>query len=925
MRIGLLAALFCVMAVSVGRQAEASPLAQGSPYQILFRSRQFVPVPGIDDRVRARLQAQKVRRHVILQLNSIPDQREQQALAARGIQLLNYIPNRAWFAALEPEALSDLSSANELRWLGDIQIADKLPAHLLNGRPLSHALNADGTLTVRMNYFADLSEAEAAELVARHAGRVEQRVPELHAMTLQLPLEQVVPLAAEDGVRWLAEAPLSPTPFNDSIRSRIRVDDVQAAPYNLSGAGIVLGMWDCGPVGPHIDFAGRLINVSGQVNGCGSAPTHSTHVAGVMAGSGQNSQAQAGTPFQWKGMAPAAQLIAYDYFSSTVEVRSAMNTYHIDLANNSWGFVPDAGEDCQLTYGNYNNLAPDYDQIVTGLYGKRITVTFAAGNKQGACGVYDTITPPGTAKNVITVGATNSNDDTLTAFSSLGPTDDGRTKPDVVAPGCRTDWPFKIKSTFPNDQYGLICGTSMATPAVSGMLALMLQQYRQLMSMAPNPLPSTLKALAIHGAIDLGSPGPDFRFGFGRVDAKNSVELIRRTKYREGALNSNQVVTFTANVLSCDTSLKATLVWDDPAATENALVAWVNDLDLTLIAPNGTPYFPWILDPAEPDAPASRGVDFRNNVEQVLVDSPMAGAWTIKVSGQVPVNAPQRFSVVSEALPTTPTLTSVTPSLTQGGAQLVLRGSEFGCSPAGGVVNFGGNVSTTVAPGNWTNETVTVTVPFSAQSGNVSVITPGGTSNAIYISVLRPSAYLPFVPINFPPPFNWIDASSGIRIANADDISEAVNMPFPFKFFGNTYTTTYVSSNGLVSFGAGYTQSSNSCIPNPDPPNNAIYAFWTDLDPGKHGAVWAQVVGNSLVIEWQDVPRYGTYPTTELETFEIILNSDNSIIIQYKSILNTNNAVVGIENLNGTYALQSYCNGLGSAPSNSQVLYYTTQ
>ena len=403
-------------------------------------------------------------------------------------------------------------------------------------------MHADGTLSLRIYYFDDVPESTALAAVAQHQGIVEERDSVLHWLTIRLPVSQIQPLAAEDSVHWLSETPPAPTPLNDSIRSRVRANDVQAPPYNLSGAGVIVGMWDCTLVWPHIDFLGRLTNQSGEHTACtGSDATenHATHVAGILAGSGTNSETQGGTPSQWKGIAPGAQIIAYDFYSPTFEIPSAISTYGIDLSQNSWGYPPAADVDCHLVYGNYDASAHDYDSIVTGSAGKRIPVVFAAGNSQGACGMWNSITPPATAKNVIAVGMTDSQVDSLKNPSSIGPTDDGRIKPDVVAPGARADNTAGIMSTQPGDSYGREYGTSMAAPVVSGMLALMLQQYRiSTGSPSANPLPSTLKAMAIHGAVDLGNPGPDYRFGWGRIDARNSVDLVRRTKYREDSVNN---------------------------------------------------------------------------------------------------------------------------------------------------------------------------------------------------------------------------------------------------------------------------------------------------------------------------------------------------------------------------------------------------
>lgn len=173
--------------------------------------------------------------------------------------------------------------------------------------------------------------------------------------------------------------------------------------------------------------------------------------------------------------------------------------------------------------------------------------------------------------------------------------------------------------------------------------------------------------------------------------------------------------------------------------------------------------------------------------------------------------------------------------------------------------------------------------------------------------------------------YNWLDATSGGTIvADGDDTYEYVSLPFSFNFYGNTYNGLYVSSNGFVSFGSGYTTYSNSCIPSTSTPNNAIYAFWDDLVPtgGSNGNIYVkQIDSGTFAIEWYQVRRYGSY---DYETFEIVLRSDHSITLQYQSVSNTGSATVGIENATGTLAQQYICNGVGTPLTNQLAIRYTT-
>jgi hypothetical protein len=185
--------------------------------------------------------------------------------------------------------------------------------------------------------------------------------------------------------------------------------------------------------------------------------------------------------------------------------------------------------------------------------------------------------------------------------------------------------------------------------------------------------------------------------------------------------------------------------------------------------------------------------------------------------------------------------------------------------------------------------------------------------------------YLPVVRRNYGEAgYRWLDATSGSVVAQGDDTIQYVNLPFAFTFYGNTYTGLYVSSNGYVSFGSGYSNFSNTCIPSTGVPNNAIYGLWDDLVPtgGTYGNVYVKRVDSgTFVIEWYNVALYGG---AGHETFEIVLRNDRSITLQYQSVSSTASATVGVENGAGTLAKQRFCNGLGDPVSNLLSIRYTT-
>lgn len=200
----------------------------------------------------------------------------------------------------------------------------------------------------------------------------------------------------------------------------------------------------------------------------------------------------------------------------------------------------------------------------------------------------------------------------------------------------------------------------------------------------------------------------------------------------------------------------------------------------------------------------------------------------------------------------------------------------------------------------------------SPQSVNVTLV---------YTSSFR-TTYLPLVTMNSR---NWIDITDGTVLPLGDDDTQKIALPFAFRFYGATYSDIWVSSNGFVSFANGYTNWTNDCLPDAGVPDNAIYAFWDDLRPadgGGSGTIYAkQVDGETFVIEWHEVSRYGS---SGRQTFEIILKKDNTILLQYQSLSSTSSATVGVENANGTTVQQYRCNDSGSPLYNGLAIKFAT-
>lgn len=463
---------------------------------------------------------------------------------------------------------------------------------------------------------------------------------------------------------------------NDGVATSLNVKQLReggSLGLNILGTGMRVATWDGGKVrGDHVELVGRVV----QQDGASTLDDHATHVMGTILASGVNPLA--------KGMAPEANALAYDFNGDVNEMTSVSKPDQTTLllSNHSYGTVAGWNFDTNWTWAGEINISTTTDYKF-GFYDSKAaawddlaynspfyTIVKSAGNDRSDVGdgtrppdgPYDCISTFGVAKNIITVGAvkklsgsyTGPADVVMTDFSSWGPTDDGRIKPDLVAPGQGV-----LSSTSGSTtEYKSFDGTSMATPAVTGTLTLLQQLYKGLNG-GNYMRAATLKAIAIHTAREAGSSaGPDYAFGWGLLDAEAAARLIRDKDnlnifIKEGTLANGQTFEMELNPQQ-NTKITATLVWTDPAGTSPtpslnpANKMLVNDLDLRLTDDASNVQFPWILDPATPSAAAARGDNVRDNVEKIEFANPDPRKYKVKVShkGTLKNNQPQNYSLV---------------------------------------------------------------------------------------------------------------------------------------------------------------------------------------------------------------------------------------------------------------------------------------
>ncbi|GAA0879686.1 hypothetical protein GCM10009119_26550 [Algoriphagus jejuensis] len=454
---------------------------------------------------------------------------------------------------------------------------------------------------------------------------------------------------------------------------------------NLTGKGFVVGIYDqTRPKIDHIEYRNRLTQVDGSTE---TISSHATHVTGTILAKGVNANAKGmaseatGWAFNWEADLDKMNNNAYDPASKPGGHLVSNHSYGVVLgwyrnASNAWTWAGNANVDANEDYrfGFYSSKSKGIDDL---LFSKPFyTVVWAAGNDRtdsgdgtrNPDGPDDTLGPEGVSKNVITVGAvanvpnyTQPSDVKMSEFSSWGPTDDGRIKPDLVGMGVSV-FSSSVTNEGATDAYASLSGTSMASPNVTGSLLLLQQLYSQRNS-GRYMWSSTVKGLAIHTAKEAGNAnGPDYVFGWGLLDAQAAGDLILNQNGDSKMIREEKLLngeSFEMELISDGfTPIKVSIAWTDPsgnpvgASLDPGNLMLINDIDLRITDEQGKVYFPWTLNPSQgPSARASQDQDnFRDNVEQISIPNPTSQKYKVKVSHKRTLkNNIQDFSLILTA------------------------------------------------------------------------------------------------------------------------------------------------------------------------------------------------------------------------------------------------------------------------------------
>ncbi|MFT4061798.1 MAG: S8 family serine peptidase [Edaphocola sp.] len=592
----------------------------GSKHSINFTANKIANLPNV---LAARKEGKML---VMLQGGKLPPEAE---LAKNGIHLQDHISGYLHTAVITRGFNADVLRDYGIQYWDTVSAANKIST------AIDLAKNNDILVCVEKG----LGKTEVAAILATQglALAVEQRWAKRDLWRTKANGLAIQKLANAGSVRFIGPY-MEAQPLNTPTIGRTDIEPAKApislGGYGLTGIGVTVGVGDSGDP-DHVDMIDRITSFNPIADNF-----HSNLTSGIVGGNGNKDQSYAGA-------ATEVHLVE-DYFS---QILSNGDTYHQDfdmmLSNNSYGNVVG---NCSYA-GTYDLYSQYCDQQL--MDNPQLLTVFASGNDgSNTCSPF----PSGyatvlgayqTAKNVLTVGAAVKVPGITEAnFSSKGPTKDGRLKPEITGVG------RDVTSSSNYQGYAQASGTSLSCPNVAGGAALLYQRYRQLHS-GQNPTGALIKNILMNGADDDGQPGPDYIYGFGIMNLVNSLTMLDSNRLFSNTISTGQTQTYTITVPANTSVAKIMLYWNDDAASPSSTTQLINDLDLTVVNTSNTTLLPLVPNPATNQVAnaATATTDHLNNVEQVTIDNPTAGTYTIKVNGYNVPQTSQAYTISYSLIP----------------------------------------------------------------------------------------------------------------------------------------------------------------------------------------------------------------------------------------------------------------------------------
>lgn len=598
----------------------------------------------------------------LLQLEDAPPVDWKEQLAAQGLEVVRYIPDDAYVINARNPHSGRIKRLPFVRYFAKYK-----PEHKVHQKLKASVDEPEATpeLTLLFSASATPGEIALAHRQFENVGR-SHKSGVGHILQGRAKKGKLKELLASEAVVWIEPAP---TPkLYDAVAAQIVAGEgpdnkTTTLDLGFTGKGVTVAVADsglgCGEGFPvHPDLAGRVTGYFyyGNLTDASDEHSHGTHVTGIIAGNGATGEMDEQGFLYGLGIAPGANVIGQRLFDGLGGYEPPPSFAHMttdavrlgaEIGSNSWG---------DDTHGRYDISAMEFDALVRDADpetpgDQQYILEFSAGNAGPGA---RTIGSPAVGKNVIATGASQNNrpefiiyaegQETMADFSSRGPCEDGRIKPDVVAPGT---WIASLQSSCASDEnawspispnYQYQGGTSQAGPQVSGAAAVFVQYFRETQNRG-TPSPALVKAALINSAVDMDvsgwtGPVPNNDEGWGRVDLTQIIGSPRRYHYIDQSQPLAQAQIFEQRVVvsSGEEPLKVTLTYTDVPALPSAIPALVNDLDLELVGPEGAVYRgnQFINGQSIANAPGSDAI---NNVEGIHLSLPVPGEYVVRVRG----------------------------------------------------------------------------------------------------------------------------------------------------------------------------------------------------------------------------------------------------------------------------------------------------
>lgn len=616
--------------------------------------------------------------YAAVQFASIPDSRTKDELKNAGILLDKYLSDNAYWATIQKGFDFSVAARYKITSINAIPAFYKIDKNILLQPEKS--IGKDNQKIIAVSYFSSIEKSKVEKILTAKGAIIVQSKFNIPSVIFIQPNKATANgIAILPFVKSISLISTKDKILNYNNSGSASISSVQSiAGKNLNGSGVFMGIGDNADITTtHIDFTGRVISrvYSGPA-------VHGTHTSGTAAGAGLLNPKN-------KGVAPKSTIVSQLFSDIIANTPTYITDYNMQVTNNSY-----TSADIGCVGNNQYDILSSFvdNQLQTNT---KLVHCFAAGNDGGiTCNGYPqafaTIKSGWqTAKNVISVGSIDASTYIISPTSSRGPVADGRLKPEIVANGINTT------SAITNNTYFPSSGTSMASPVVAGAIALLQQRHKQLnANVYPNS--ALVKVLLCNTAQDEGNPGPDYTYGFGLINVRRAVEAMENNQYIQGTIINAQTQQNNLIVPAGVRRLKVMLYWNDVEALPNPASALVNDLDLTVTDPLAIDVLPLILNatPAGVTNNALPGADHINNIEQVVIDNPIAGNYSLNVNGFNIPNGSQDYTITYQM-----DMNGVTVEYPFGGETLVPTQSE--------IIRFNGNG----------NENDSYTLEFSDDNG----------------------------------------------------------------------------------------------------------------------------------------------------------------------------------------------------------------